>query len=195
MTTPDHDADVVALVLAAGRSTRFGGRKALASLRGTPLIGHAVAAPRAAGLPVLAVVPDDPEIVAAAAVAGARTVTMPDADRGLRGSLQHGLAALPPGTAAAVVLLGDQPGVAPTVITAVVRAWRTAPGTAWRVRYADGPGHPVLLPSVAWPALHRAADGDVGARDLLPDLGVRELEVAGAAPRDIDRPEDLAGSA
>lgn len=195
MTADARRTDVTALVLAAGRGTRFGGRKVLAPLRGTPLIGHAIAAARAAGLPVLAVVPDDPDVAGAATAAGAGTLVLPDDDGGLRGSLQRGLAALPIGSAAAVVLLADQPGVAPAVITAVVRAWRAAPTAPWRVRYADGPGHPVLLPATAWPAVHRAGPADAGARDLLADLGVRELEVTGPAPRDIDLPEDLVGSA
>jgi len=34
--------------------------------------------------------------------------------------------------------------------------------------------------------------GDVGARDLLEDLGVAEVLVDTACPRDVDRPEDLA---
>lgn len=186
---------VTALVLAAGRGTRFGGRKVLAELRGTPLLAHVVAVARAAGLEVVTVVPDDPAVVAAATATGAAVAVTPDPSAGLRASLQHGLGALPAGTAAAVVLLGDQPGVDPAVVRAVVDAWRAAPGAAWRARYADGPGHPVLLPATAWPDVLRAGPADVGARDLLPALGLHELAVAGPAPRDVDRPEDLAGSA
>lgn len=196
---PDIAGGVAAVILAAGRATRFGGPKVLARVADRPLLAHAIAAARAAGLPAHVVVPTDgtaaEAIAAAVAAAGAVVVPAPDSAAGQRASLRRGLTGLPAGTAAAVVLLGDQPGIDPVVVRALVAAWRDEPTTAWRARYADGPGHPVLLPAALWPAVQAAADADVGARDLLADVGVRELAVAGPAPRDVDRPEDLPGSA
>ena len=50
---------VAAVILAAGESRRFGGRKQLAELDGRPLLDHVVLLARLAGLdPIVAVVPE-----------------------------------------------------------------------------------------------------------------------------------------
>lgn len=184
------DGRVSAVLLAAGRGSRFGGSKMLADLDGAPLLGHAIAAATSADLDVLAVVPPDHRVLAVAETAGARVVVQPDPDAGLSASLVAGLTALPLEVAAAVVLLGDQPTVDPDAIRAVVAAWRERPATPWRVRYSDGFGHPVLLPRSVW-GLLRTVHGDRGAGDLLADLGTREVVVSASIPVDVDLPTDL----
>ena len=87
-----------------------------------------------------------------------------------------------------VVLVGDQPGIAPAAIRDVVAAWRRTRLPA-RARYADGPGHPVVLPAGLWPAL--PTTGDVGARGILAGREVSEVVITGPSPRDIDTPDDL----
>lgn len=189
-TAAGGDGDVVAVVLAAGSARRFGGGKVLAPLEGRPLLGHAVDAATGAGLRVTVVVPPGAAVAAAVLAAGATPVTNPDPVRGLASSLAVGLRALPPTTAAAVVLLADQPTLPAATVEAVVAAWRADPHRPWRVRYDDGSGHPVVLPAGAWAAA-TAAGGDRGARDVLAELDVGEVRVAGPCPPDVDRPEDL----
>lgn len=185
---PDERA--VAVVLAAGRGSRFGGGKLLADLDGRPLVAHVVAAAAAAGLEALVVVPPGGAVESAARTAGAGTVVNPDPDAGLSTSLAVGLAALPPATAAAVVLLADQPTLDPATIRAVLAAHRAEPEVPWRARYADGSGHPVILPRSVW-GLVGAVRGDVGARDVLPALRTREVTIDGPRPPDVDVPIDL----
>ena len=106
---------------------------------------------------------------------------------GQSASLADGLAALAPSTAAALVLLGDQPTVSPAAIRAVATAFRPDGPPIVRARYGGRPGHPVLLARRVWPEL-RADRGDRGARDLIarrPDSGAggRPARRAAARPR------------
>ena len=80
-------------------------------------------------------------------------------------SLAAGLRAVTPRSEAAVVLLGDQPGILSAEIRALVERFRSTGTTIVRLRYRDRPG-PALLAREIWPdAL--ALSGDVGARARL----------------------------
>jgi CTP:molybdopterin cytidylyltransferase MocA/SAM-dependent methyltransferase len=180
---------IAALVLAAGRSTRFGSDKLVAEFRGRPMVEHVLGAALAAGLsPVVVVVGPDREIRWPAA----RVVVNPDPSRGLSSSLKVGLNAVagdePVG--GVVVLLGDQPMVSPAVIAMLLGAARDRPIVV--PRYADGePGNPVILERSAWP-LAAQLRGDRGMVQLFathPDL-VRYVDVPGANP-DVDTAAQL----
>ncbi len=106
-------------------------------------------------------------------------------------SLRAGLRALHPQAEAAVVLLGDQPGVRPEAIAAVVGAWREEGTPVVQASYAGRPAHPTLFDRTVWPELD-AATGDEGARGAIhrhPQWR-RLVEVEGPPPRDIDTEED-----
>lgn len=201
---------VAGLVLAAGLGKRFSasggtGPKVLAGLRGQPILAHVIATAGAAGL--------SPIIVVAAEELGGwrgttrgpsfKVVVNPAPLRGLSSSLWIGLEAIAahhPNTRACAVLLGDQPDVRPSTITAVVDASRRS-GMPARVEYADGPGHPVVIPRDLWPALDPAAhprtrldsdDEDAPSpRTRLGPLGLVLVPVDDAAPKDVDTAEDL----
>jgi molybdenum cofactor cytidylyltransferase len=185
----------VAVVLAAGRGSRFGATKQLAEVDGLPLVAHAVRAAHAAGVArVLLVVGHAAEAVVAGARGGGEVVEVanPDHAAGQSTSLRAGLeAAEGEGAQVAVVLLADQPGVEPAVIRAVAAAVGGSVEAA-RARYEDGPGHPVALARSVWPRA-AAVTGDRGARDLLADLVLVEVEVPGSVPVDVDAPSDLPG--
>jgi molybdenum cofactor cytidylyltransferase len=181
------------VVLAAGQGRRFGGTKQVAEVDGLPLVAHGVRVAHAAGIGrVLVVVGHDAEAVAAAARRGGpvEVVVNPDHAAGQSTSLRAGFAAASAGDAeVAVVLLADQPAVDPAVVRAVVAAIQ-GPVEAARVRYADAAGHPVAFARRVWPRV-AAVTGDRGARDLLADLAVVEVVAGGAAPPDVDRPDEL----
>jgi molybdenum cofactor cytidylyltransferase len=193
-------------VLAAGRGTRFGTDKLLAPLGARPLLAHALeAAARARRTGsvsgVLAVVPAGSEpLLTLARAAGAEPVANDDPAAGLGRSVRLGVARaaalLPPEERAAiVVLLGDQPGVTPETIGALVEAWRGGAGPVVRPRYAaapDMPGHPLLLDRAAW-ALAASLEGDTGFGPLLASgrLALTHVDRPGRNP-DVDTPSDLA---
>ena len=187
---------VLAIVLAAGASRRFGSPKLLASLGGRPVLQHVLDAVARAGLDDVVVVLGDQAAAIRAAVSWRteRIAVNPRPMDGLSSSLRIGLdvAAEEPTLDAVVVLLGDQPAVRPEVISAVLAAAEAAPQPILRVRYADDDApNPVLVRRAAW-ALAAGLSGDRGLGPLLlqrPDL-VAEVAVTGANP-DIDTPEDL----
>lgn len=177
-----------ALVLAAGGGRRFGSAKQLATLRGRPLLEHALAAlvdvsPR---IVVLGHAAD--EIQERVDLHGARPVVCPEWEEGQAASLRCGLAAVPDADAVLVVL-GDQPGLTAAAVEALLAAGGDE--DAVRATYGGTPGHPVLLRRQL---LARAGElrGDAGFRDLLRDARVGTVEVGDvASPEDVDAPADL----
>jgi CTP:molybdopterin cytidylyltransferase MocA len=179
---------VGALVLAAGEGRRFGGTKQLAVLDGRPLLEHVLVAVTGLSPRVVVLGHAADEILAAVDLHGARPVMCPDFADGQAASLKCGLAALD--TDAVLVVLGDQPGITPAALDAMIAA--AGDEDAVRATYGGVASHPVLLRR---PLLERAGElrGDVGFRDLLRDARVREVEVGHLAdPADIDTREELA---
>ncbi|MGD9696089.1 MAG: NTP transferase domain-containing protein [Thermoleophilia bacterium] len=189
-------AVVVAIVLAAGRGTRMGGpAKQLLPLGGRPLVQHAVDAAAAGGIDdVIVVLGHAAEQVSAALALpeGGRVVVNPDHDRGLSTSLRAGIAAAPHEATAAIVLLGDQPGVPPEAVRALVAAHRRGRGPLLRAAYGGRPGHPALIAREVWRRLGALA-GDVGARDLMGEA--EPVETGRPWPEDVDTPADYARAA
>jgi CTP:molybdopterin cytidylyltransferase MocA len=195
-----------AIVLAAGEGQRFGSDKLVASLDGRPLLVHVVELARSLGLaPCVVVVRPGSDAATLARTIGAadregavEVVENPDASDGIATSVRAGLAHLHAAAAgdvagapdAAVVLLGDQPGIDPVVVSELVATVR-AHGCAAGARYDDAPGHPVVLPRASWPVLLGLLTGDVGVRAVADAIGLRDVAVSGPSPRDVDHPADL----
>lgn len=184
---------VAGLVLAAGRAVRFGGVKQLAELDGRPLVAHVVAAATDAALdPVHVVVGHAAEEVAEALDDDVVVVTNPAYAAGQSTSLSAGLSSLTTTDAdAVVVLLADEPDVSSHAIQAVLDAHDDGAAIV-RCRYADRPGHPVLLARSVWPAAIDAATADHGALPLFDRDDAVEVDLDGAGPTDVDTRADLA---
>jgi molybdenum cofactor cytidylyltransferase len=154
-----------------------------------------VAAAVAAGVDAVhVVVGHDGEVVAAAANEAGEVAVVhnPAYASGQASSLHAGLvSAEAAGADVAVVLLADEPDVTPEAIAAVADATGAGQAAAARARYDDAAGHPVAFARSVFGRLHDEVAGDRGARDVLADLDVVEVPVAGRRPRDLDRPEDL----
>lgn len=182
---------VAAVVLAAGRATRFGAPKQVAVRGGEPLVRAVVGAALAGDADEVVVVVGHAaaEVRAALPADGrVRVVDNPRYGEGQSTSLAIGLGALGPDVSVAVVLLADEPDVAGAAVAAVAAA--CPPDGAARARYDDGPGHPVALARPLWQRV-AGVTGDRGARDVLAEVGVVDVPVAGSRPRDIDHPADL----
>lgn len=198
---PDHAASipaVAAIVLAAGRSTRMGPHNKLCeNLNGSPLVRHAVEAALASRAdPVLVVTGHDSDAVRAA-LAGldVRFVHNPDYAAGLSTSLKAGLAAVPPASAGALVLLGDMPNITDGIINRlIVRLGENGEAKAIVPTVLGHRGNPVLLTRALFDDIADLT-GDAGARKLLDQAGEAVIEVAIDDPAialDIDTPEALA---
>lgn len=190
---------VVGVVLAAGRGRRFGAQKLAAPLDGVPVVRRAVERLATEVDEVVVVVaPGDGEVRAAIATTGATVIENPDAEEGIGASIRAAVRAVGSRAGAVVIALGDQPSVAPGVVSALRRAHAAADADGSDVaavvpRYRGVRGHPVLFGAAAFGELS-ALSGDVGARSILERDGarVRWVEVDAEVPADVDTPDDLA---
>ena len=188
-------ARVAAIVLAAGEARRYGSQKLLAPLHGRPLLQHAVDAACASSLsPVVIVLGADSDAITAQLEPGrARIVRNPDYASGQASSLRTGVAALGTEADAAVVLLGDQPGVTAALLETLVARQRET-GAVAVLCVQDGRRSPPTL--MHGDLFAEVADlrGDVGARELLArrdDVVAVNVDPATARLVDIDTPADL----
>jgi nicotine blue oxidoreductase len=159
-------SSVFAVVLAAGASSRYGTEppkqveflpKVLSALRESAVDGIVVVS-GAHPLPV-------------------ESVHCPDWERGPGASLRCGLAALPAGAKAAVVVLADGPDLDARAVDRVVEDWRAGGGEAVAATYDGVRLHPVLLARAVW--------------DAVPDEGAKSLPARLVACDDLTPPGDV----
>lgn len=186
---------IAVLVLAAGRSRRFGSDKRLAELpgRGT-LLTATLATLRPHFGDIRVVIGSDDDAAALGIPADVVTLANPDAQRGMGASLAAGMRSLSHTSQAraVAVMLGDMPWIRDATFVAV--AQQAGEGLIVRPTFQGEGGHPVLFGRQFWPALCRL-DGDAGARHLLLDNPAACLEIATADPgvlKDVDEPDALA---
>jgi len=193
---------IAAVVLAAGRSSRFraaGGAeetKLVAELDGKPIVRRVVEAALATrAWPVIVVVGHARGAVEAALAGSPATIAFnPDFETGIASSLRIGLAATPADADGAVVLLGDMPNVAPRLVDDMISTFEAQPTARAVAPMREGRrGNPVLIArSLFEPAMRLA--GDEGARHLLAALGpgaVIDIAAAADVSFDVDTPDDL----
>ena len=157
---------VVAVVLAAGASSRYG----------TSPPKQAVFLPR-----VLAALErssiDGVVVVSGAHQLPVESVRCEEWERGPGASLRCGLAALPPDAEAALVVLADGPDLDPRAIDRIIDDWRAHGGDAVAARYGGVRLHPVLLARTVW--------------DDVPDEGAKSLPARLVACDDLRPPGDV----
>lgn len=181
-------------MLAAGLARRMGRQKLLLDLGDKPVVRWSVEAV----LPhvddcVVVTGHDDAAVRAALRDLPVRFVVNPRPERGQGSSIAVGAAALTPATAAALVVLGDQPRTPPPVIPTLLAAQRERGRAIVAPSYRGTRGTPVLFTAEVFAEL-RALSGDTGARAVVgarPER-VEVVDFDAAMPPDIDTPEDLA---
>ena len=185
---------VVAILLAAGSSTRFGGEKLLAPWRGRPLYEHSMDALLVSPAIVETIVVVQPGFATPPARPRCRFVMNPDHEEGMGASLRAGVRAAPVDADAFLIALADMPGITPELIASMIARYAAA-GKRIVVPVCSGRrGHPVMIGAVLREPL-LAVTGDVGAREIIrahPEW-VGEFETEDAAVLfDVDLPADLA---
>jgi len=184
---------VAAVVLAAGASTRLGQPKQLAPIGGRPALAYTLDALRASRVDrIVLVLGHTADAIAAALDLTDITVVRNDVyAAGQSTSVLAGVKSLDDDIAAALMVVGDQPLLAPTVVDAILRAYEQTGGPFIVPVYGGEWGNPVLLARATWPLLDNLK-GDTGARPILRkhmDM-VLEVPVSGSLLDDIDTPED-----
>jgi len=141
---------VAAIVLAAGAATRMGENKMLLELGGETVLRRAVRTAQQAGLtPVLVVTGHHAEQVAVEiGDLGCTLVHNAEYETGIHTSVRTGVAALPDGVAATVVMLADMPFVSAAMLREMVAAYRGGDAPLVISRYGAVNAPPMLYDRV-----------------------------------------------
>ncbi|MFP5364397.1 MAG: NTP transferase domain-containing protein [Thermoleophilia bacterium] len=191
MPSPRAETFITGLVLGAGGSSRLGRPKQLLPYGERTLLDHTVQVARRSGFDQI-VVPIGgaaDEVRERVDLSGADVVVNYDYGDGCSSSIAAALETVDPRCEVLVLMLGDQPGVTPQIVRALVDGRGDAPLAV--CRYDDGRGHPLAFDRRVFSQL---ADlhGDKGVWRLLEQRAdeVVEVRIAGNVPLDVDTPED-----
>ncbi len=191
MPQPRTDRFVTGLVLGAGGSSRLGRPKQLLPYGDGTLLDHTVATARACPFDQI-VVPiggaaDD--VATTVDLTGVEVVVNYAFGKGCSSSIAAAIGAVDPRCEILVLMLGDQPGVTPAIVGALLDGRGDAPLAV--CRYDDGRGHPLAFAPSVFGELTQL-HGDKGVWRLLDERAdeVVEVRVPGPVPLDVDTPED-----
>lgn len=184
---------VVALVLAAGQGSRFGGDKRRALLAdGRSLLQHSVERALAVFDEVRVVLRAGERAEDLGLPTGCRIVASSEAGLGMGHSLAAGAASLDDCAADAVaIVLGDMPWIQVRTFRRLIEA--ASPTAIVVPCHHQRNGHPVLFGRTYWPELAVLA-GDEGARSVLQRHRQQLLAVGvddAGVLRDVDTPAAL----
>ncbi len=190
---------IAGIVLAAGESRRMEGLpKILLPFGSGTVLDAVIRTARRGGLqPLIVVAGLEADSVRASVERSGLPVDRVVENRGFRDgiatSLAAGLGVLveTEGVDAAVVLLGDEPGVRAEAIRAAVGAWVRTGAPVVRAVYRDRPGHPVLLSRATFDVA-RELRGNSSLVDQLGAAGFKPFvaKLPMEAPIDVDTPAD-----
>ncbi len=180
-------------MLGAGASTRLGRPKQTLPFGDTTLLGHVLRDVEGSSLErvVLVLGGAADEALATLRPARAEIVHNDAYGEGCASSLLAGLDAAGADAEAAMLLLGDMPGVDAPLIDQVAAAWSERRPWAAVTSYRGELGHPFVFAARAFDAL-RALHGDKAVWKLIEEHAdrVERIAVDRALPRDVDTWED-----
>jgi molybdenum cofactor cytidylyltransferase len=152
--------NISAILLAAGLSSRMGRPKSLLPWGGTTVLGQIVSTFASAGINEMIVITGGAReqvetlVVELAEDFPVRAVFNPDYEQGeMLSSIQAGLAALEPGTSAALIGLGDQPQVRAETVKNICAAFVKSRSPLVIPSFQNHRGHPWLAAARLWPEI------------------------------------------
>jgi CTP:molybdopterin cytidylyltransferase MocA len=185
------------LILAAGQSSRMGGRdKLLEDVGGLPLLRKQALMASKTGQPVfVAIGRDDDKREATIADLDLTVLKIADADEGMGATMRGAIAQLPPAPAF-MILLGDLVALETTDLTMLQSAYATHPEhLIWRGATEDGKaGHPIIFDDSLRSKFSTLA-GDRGGDTIVAAASdqTKLVKLPGNHARlDLDTPQDWA---
>jgi molybdenum cofactor cytidylyltransferase len=186
-------AELHAVILAAGASTRFGSPKQLVRIGGSPVLHQLISnAAFVAGRSVTVVIGAHARQIAPALRQSAASVVVNrDWQEGLASSIRVAVESAPPRCDGLLLLLADQVAVTADDLKHLYAAWKRHPILVAAALYDGAPGLPAIFPRWTYPSLMELR----GDRD--PRLVIRRnidqlvrIPMANASIN-LDTPEDL----
>jgi len=188
-----NDDKLFSVVLAAGKSSRFGALKQLAKYRGRTLTRGALdLARQATGERSLLVTGAQWGKVAADAFPAKGFFVRNDAfEEGIASSIACGVRAIEQVADAVLIMLADQPMISAEHLQGMKACWQASPSCIIASEFAHTAGPPIIFPVAYFPSL-KALKGDRGARALLQHHAEEVIRVPFSdAAIDIDTQDDL----
>jgi molybdenum cofactor cytidylyltransferase len=190
-------ANVGAVILAAGDSSRFGKPKQLVAFRGQPLLDRAIIAASAAGCrPIIVVTQNAADAISQlVATHDPIAVENPDWSEGIAASIRLGVQRLlqvAPDIQSVVLMVCDQPFASHAVVTNLIQQWAETRKSIVASAYSNTLGVPALFDRSCFPKLLQLR-GDTGAKSVI----LKNLARVATMPfpegnYDIDTAADLA---
>lgn len=187
------NSKIYAVVLAAGCSSRFDGKKLTQKLGDKPLLQHSLSAAHSVfpGRVLLVVGHDSETIIEASGGLADRVVVNPGYAAGQGSSLAIGARACRDDADAIVIMLADQPFVTPDALEQLVGGWSGNNMHVVASDYGDSRGPPVLFGKGTFAQLCELS-GDQGAKKVISSGAFDVSTIAvGSLGFDVDTPEDL----
>ena len=185
---------IIAIVLAAGLSTRMGKPKQTLAIDGKPMLQKVLEIFRKTKVDRAVVVlgAGEHEVRSRVRFKGEMVVFNPKYAEGMSGSLKLGLTAAGPWVEAMIVALGDQPYLSPATVDKMIRAYRRSGAPVVVPVYNGRRGNPVLFDRSTFADV-MSIRGDEGARSVVEKNRRTLLEVPVSdrgVMTDIDTPAD-----
>jgi CTP:molybdopterin cytidylyltransferase MocA len=190
---------IAAVVLAAGKSERFGGQKLCEQLDGEPLIQRVVRQALESKLDSVCVVLgyEADRVRGCIDILKSHTALMTIENRsfseGIGRSIAEGISAVSQWADAAMIILADMPGVDPELIDAVIGAYKKSNARLCYPAAGGRPGHPVIFRKDFFADLMKLG-GDEGARKIVEGnrQWAKVVKLSGERSQaDVDTPADL----
>lgn len=192
----NNSANVGAVILAAGSSSRMGSPKQVLQFEGNSLLSRAaLAALGAACNPVVVVTGAHAELCRRELdQLDVREAFNPDWETGMASSIRagiDGLVSVKPEVAAVVLLLCDQPHVTTEIVSSLVAAHQATGRPVIASTYGGSFGVPALFSRTLFPELARL-EGTSGAKEIIGrHASVTHFLPFPAGEVDVDTPHDF----
>jgi len=185
---------IFVVVLAAGKSSRFGAEKILQVLpNGKTILGHILEVIRRADFSPVFLVTRQLETLPAEILHGpaVTAIVNPRAELGISTSIQTGIQQIPEGYDACLVVLGDQPYITRDLLRLLAAEYEQSGALIVHPLVNGARSNPVILDKSVFAAVMQL-QGDMGARALLDRYQVSTVAWPDARlPLDVDTPQDF----
>ncbi|MDA4121466.1 MAG: nucleotidyltransferase family protein [Thaumarchaeota archaeon] len=185
---------IVAVVLAAGLSSRMGRPKQTLPIRGKSMLQKVLEVFRKSRVDGVVVVlgAREREVRNKVEFKDEKVVYNPRYAEGMSGSLKLGLAEAGPWAEAVIVALGDQPYLSPSTVNRLIKAYSDSEAPVVVPVYKGRRGNPVLFDRRTFSQI-MSITGDEGAKSVIKQNKNAVLEVTvedEGVQTDIDTPDD-----